>query len=41
MGEGPAAGALLFVQFALSHFVEIKRYEDLKNPGSQVCFVPG
>lgn len=28
--------ALLFVQFALSHFVEIKRFQDLKNPGSQV-----
>jgi light-harvesting complex I chlorophyll a/b binding protein 5 len=27
--------ALLFVQFVLSHWVEIKRYEDLKNPGSQ------
>jgi light-harvesting complex I chlorophyll a/b binding protein 5 len=27
--------ALLFVQFVLSHFVEIKRYEDLKKPGSQ------
>lgn len=27
--------ALLFVQFALSHFVEIKRLQDLKNPGSQ------
>jgi len=27
--------ALLFVQFALSHFVEIKRFQDLKNPGSQ------
>ena len=28
--------ALLFVEFALCHFVEIKRLEDLKNPGSQV-----
>ena len=32
--------ALLFVQFVLSHFVEIKRFEDLKNPGSQVRAAP-
>jgi hypothetical protein len=30
------AGTLLVVQFILFHFVEIKRLEDWKKPGSQV-----
>ena len=32
----PPAGALLFTTIVLSGFVEFKRLNDIRNPGSQV-----
>jgi len=34
--SAPRAAPLLFVQFLLSGFVEVKRWQDIRQPGSQV-----